>query len=91
MDNEEYLTPKEVAQRLRISVRSAQRLIKSLPHVNAGTGTKREILRISEKVLEECQTVSAEKPVRSSVTPRGVQHRQTACQSRPVIKKMERR
>ena len=74
----EYLTSREVAQRLKISVRSAQRLIKALPHINAGLGTKRENLRISEKTLEEYQTITYDK-TRHTTTKTHVQmHRQNA-------------
>lgn len=52
----EFLTSKDVAQRLKISVRSAQRLMKRLPHIRVGSGSQRECLRITDKVLEQYST-----------------------------------
>ena len=57
----EYLTSKEVSERLKISVRSAQRLMKQLPHIHAGVGRRRENLRITDAVLNEYQTVPKSK------------------------------
>ena len=87
----EYLTSQEVAQRLKISVRSAQRLMKTLPHINAGVGTQRETLRISEKTLNEYQTISIPKPRRASTKTLVQQHRQIVHHAGAVIQKMERR
>ena len=87
----EYLTSKEVAQRLKISVRSAQRLMKALPHIHAGVGTRRENLRISEKVLEEYQTIPISKPGRASTKAPVQQHRQIIHRAGTTIQKMERR
>ena len=87
----QYLTSRDVAQRLKISVRSAQRLMKVLPHINAGVGTKRENLRISEKALEEYQTISYNKP-RNALTKTQIQKpRQIVQHSGILIKKMDRR
>ena len=87
----EYLTSREVAQRLKISVRSAQRLMKALPHINAGVGTQRENLRISEKTLDEYQTITISKRRQASPKIPVQQHRQIVHHAGRTIQKMERR
>ena len=87
----EYLTSRDVAVRLKISVRCAQRLMKSLPHINAGLGTKRENLRISEKTLEEYQTIAYDKPRHTTAKTHVQMHRQIVHHSGTTIKKMDRR
>ena len=49
----EFLTPKDVAKRLKISERTAYRWMKTVPHINVSTGKKYEILRITEEGLEQ--------------------------------------
>ena len=61
----EYLTANEVAQYLKISIRSAQRLIRCLPHINAGLGAKRENPRIARSVLDEYLSSARHSPVHS--------------------------
>ena len=87
----EYLTSKEVADRLKISKRSAQRLMKRLPHLHVGVGTKRETLRISEKTLDEYQTISIPKPRQTSAKAPVQHHRGIIHHTGTTIQKMERR
>jgi hypothetical protein len=58
--NEEYatapsrlLTSADVAERLQVNIRTAQRIIRSIPHINIGTGKKNEHLRVTEEMLQE--------------------------------------
>lgn len=53
MDIETMLTPKDVAALLKVSVRTAQRLMKQMPHCNVGLGDKREIIRVKKEDLED--------------------------------------
>ena len=46
------LTSADVAERLQVNIRTAQRIIRSMPHINIGTGKKNEHLRITEEMLE---------------------------------------
>ena len=49
----QLLSPKDVAERLQVSLRTAQKIMRSVPHINIGSGTKNEHLRISEELLDE--------------------------------------
>ena len=46
------LSSRDVADRLQVNIRTAQKIIRSIPHVNIGTGRKNEHLRITEEMLE---------------------------------------
>lgn len=47
------LSSRDVAERLQVNIRTAQRIIRSIPHVNIGTGRKNEHLRVTEEMLGE--------------------------------------
>ena len=44
----QLLSSADVADRLRVNIRTAQRIIRSIPHINIGTGKKNEHLRVTE-------------------------------------------
>ena len=46
------LSSRDVADRLQINIRTAQKIIRSIPHINISTGRKKELLRITEEMLE---------------------------------------
>ena len=46
------LTSAADAERLQVNIRTAQRISRSMPHINIGTGKKNEHLRITEEMLE---------------------------------------
>lgn len=48
----QLLTAKDVAERLQVNIRTAQRIVHSIPHVNVGNGKKNEFLRVTEEMLE---------------------------------------
>ena len=48
----QLLTAKDVAERLQVNLRTAHRIIHSIPHVNVGNGKKNELLRVTEEMLE---------------------------------------
>ncbi len=53
MNNDRLLNAADVAERLNTSVRSAQRLMLYMRHINIGLGTKNKCLRVSEASLNE--------------------------------------
>ena len=58
----EFLTAKEVAERLKISERTAHRWMKTVPHINVSMGDKYEIVRITEDSLEQLVGVMSKDP-----------------------------
>ena len=49
----QLLSSADVADRLRVNIRTAQRIIRSIPHINIGTGKKNEHLRVTEEQLQQ--------------------------------------
>ena len=70
---EQLLSAKDVASRLQVSLRMAQKIIRSIPHINIGSGKKYEHLRISEEMLDsyirDRTVVPSLSPVRQSGLP----------------------
>ena len=52
MDHQPLLTAKDVAQRTGFSIRTAQRMMRSVPHINVCLGHKNQSLRITEETYE---------------------------------------
>ena len=61
-----------VAERLQVNIRTAQKIIRSIPHINIDTGKKNEHLRITEDMLEEyinARIVMPSRPMLSNKNP----------------------
>ena len=52
MDYQPLLTAKDVALRTGFSIRTAQRMMRSVPHINVCLGQKNQSLRITEETYE---------------------------------------
>ena len=52
MDNRSLLTAKDVAMRTGFSLRTAQRMMRTVPHINVCLGRKNQSLRITEETYE---------------------------------------
>ena len=66
------LTSADVAERLQVNIRTAQKIMRSIPHINIGTGKKNEHLRITEDMLEEyinARIVMPSRPVLNNQNP----------------------
>ena len=48
----QLLSTRDVAERLQVNIRTAQRIVRSMPHVNVGMGKKNEYLRVTEEMLD---------------------------------------
>ena len=62
----------DVAERLQVNIRTAQKIIRSIPHINIDTGKKNEHLRITEDMLEEyinARIVMPSRPMLSNKNP----------------------
>lgn len=91
MDIETMLTPKDVAALLKVSVRTAQRLMKQMPHCNVGLGDKREIIRVKKEDLEDyLESISNEgsKPAKTTNYAPSIRN---SSRKKAEIKKMPRR
>jgi hypothetical protein len=51
-DKGQLLTAKQIAERLNVSLRLAQRLMKEMKPVNVGAGVKQQFLRVKPAELE---------------------------------------
>ena len=77
----QLLSSADVADRLRVNIRTAQRIIRSIPHVNIGTGKKNEHLRVTEEQLQayiEERTILPSLPRLSNVNPRIIPRKRAA-------------
>ena len=77
----QLLSSADVADRLRVNIRTAQRIIRSIPHVNIGTGKKNEHLRVTEEQLQqyiEERTILPSQPRLSNVNPRIIPRKRAA-------------
>ncbi len=79
------LTSADVAERLQVNIRTAQKIIRSIPHINIGAGKKNEHLRITEEMLEEYlneRIVMPSQPRHSDKKPQIVPHVRSAGNTR---------
>ena len=77
----QLLSSADVAERLRVNIRTAQRIIRSIPHVNIGTGKKNQHLRITEEQLQhyiDARTILPSQPMLSNVNPRIISRQRAA-------------
>ena len=77
----QLLSSADVADRLRVNIRTAQRIIRSIPHINIGTGKKNEHLRVTEEQLQqyiEERTILPSLPRLSNVNPRIIPRKRAA-------------
>lgn len=77
----QLLSSADVADRLRVNIRTAQRIIRSIPHINIGTGKKNEHLRVTEEQLQqyiEERTILPSLPKLSNVNPRIIPRKRAA-------------
>ena len=77
----QLLSSRDVAERLQINIRTAQKIVRSIPHINIGTGKKNEHLRITEDQLQqyiEERTVLPSLPRLSNVNPRIIPRKRAA-------------